>query len=113
MCDRSAVMADGNVFRLVEEVLSPVSAFLDGLFYAGALYGATSILNFSWQCLKGVRTYFFPFGRFSRREMVKEFGKWALITGGTSGIGLAFAHEVCICSFSGVWCKLNYSSPKS
>lgn len=89
-------MADGNIFRLVEEVLSPVSACLDGLFYAGALYGARNILNFSWQCLKGVRTYFVPFRSFSQRDMVKEFGKWALITGGTSGIGLAFAHEVCI-----------------
>ncbi len=87
-------MADGTVIKIVEGVLSPVSALLDGLFYAGALYGIKTIVKFSWKCMKGLRTYFVPYGRLSSRDLANELGKWALIAGGTSGIGLAFAHEV-------------------
>lgn len=91
-------MADGNVIKLVEGILSPVSALLDGLFYAGALYGIKSTAELSWRCLQGLKTYFIPFQRLSNRDLSNEFGKWALISGGTSGIGLAFAHEVSISS---------------
>ncbi len=87
-------MADGTVLKLLESVLSPMSALLDGLFYAGALHGGKIFLKFTWTCVKGLRTYFIPYGRLSRRDLASELGKWALIAGGTSGIGLAFAHEV-------------------
>lgn len=87
-------MADGNVIKLVEGVLSPVAALLDGLFYAGALYGAKGIIKWSWRIGKGLRTYFIPFGRLTNGNLSKILGKWVLIAGGTSGIGLAFAHEV-------------------
>lgn len=80
--------------KLVEGVLSPVSTLLDVLFSVGALYGAKTIAKFSWKFMKGLRTYFIPFGRLSRKDLSSELGKWALIAGGTSGIGLAFAHEV-------------------
>jgi len=89
-------MADGNVIRLVEGVLAPVSTVLDTLFYAGALYGVKVIAQHTWNCVRGLRTYFLPFGRMSNGDMTKTLGKWALIAGGTSGIGMAFAHEVII-----------------
>ena len=91
---QSAKMGDGHVFQLVEEVLRPVQTAIDTLFYAGVLYGATRCAAFFKTAVKGVRTYFIPLGSYKRCDLSKRFGKWAVITCGTSGIGMAYAHEV-------------------
>lgn len=87
-------MSDGHVFKLVEELFRPVESFLDGLFYTGVLYGAIHLTAVIKNASKGVRTYLLPLGNYSKRDLPKTFGKWAVITCGTSGIGVAFAHEV-------------------
>ena len=87
-------MADGHVFQLVEEVLKPVQTALDTLFYAGVLYGTVRFSIFLKKIAKGVRTYFVPLGNYNKSDLSKKFGKWAVITCGTSGIGMAYAHEV-------------------
>lgn len=89
-------MGDGHVFQLVEEVLRPVQTALDTLFYAGVLYGATRFSIFLKNVATGVRTYFIPLGSYKKSDLPKKFGKWAVITCGTSGIGMAYAHEVSI-----------------
>ncbi len=89
-------MGDGHVFQLVEEVLRPVQTAIDTLFYAGVLYGATRLSIFFKTVVKGVRTYLLPLGSYKRSDLSKRFGKWAVITCGTSGIGMAYAHEVSI-----------------
>ena len=87
-------MADGNVFQLVEELFGPVQAALDNLFYAGVLYGASRLTVLLRDIVTSIRTYIIPLGNYSKCDLSKTFGKWAVITCGTSGIGLAFAHEV-------------------
>lgn len=88
-------MADGNVFRLVSAVLGHMDTVLDYLFYAGVAYGIRIVSRTVAHACSGVRTYFIPFGRIREDEDISEkYGKWAVITGGTSGIGLAYAHEV-------------------
>eukprot|EP00731_Ephydatia_muelleri_P030470 Em0021g993a len=62
---------------------------LDCAFYLGVAYGIKQLAAFSWRLVAGVRTYFLPYGRCS----VEKFGKWAVITGATSGIGQAYAEE--------------------
>ena len=89
-------MGDGHVFQLVEEVLKPVQTALDTLFYAGVLYGATGFSIFLKKVANGIRTYFIPFGSYKRSDLSKRFGKWAVITCGTSEIGMAYAHEVSV-----------------
>ena len=66
-----------NVLLLAEELFRPLSATLDYLFYAGALYGARHVFGFVSDCVRGLRTFFVPFGRRCRLDLTKEFGKWA------------------------------------
>lgn len=87
-------MADGSIFELVSGVLGPLDRFLDYLFYAGVLYGSRNLARLAIQACKGVRTYFIPIGRAVDGDLCTKYGKWAVITGGTTGIGLAYAHEV-------------------
>ena len=87
-------MADGSVFELVRGILGPLDRFLDYLFYAGVLYGSRSIGRLLARTCRGFRTYFIPIGRVSKQELRQTYGKWAVITGGTTGIGVAYAHEV-------------------
>ena len=89
-------MADGHVFQLVEEVLRPAQTALDTLFYAGVLYGAARCSIFLKNVARGVRTYFVPLGSYKTSDLSKKFGKWAVITCGTSGVGVAYAHEVSV-----------------
>lgn len=89
-------MADGHVFLLVEYVLNPVETTLNTLFYVGVLYGAVRFASFLRNIAKGVRTYFVPLGSYNKCDLSKKFGKWAVITCGTSEIGEAYAHEVSI-----------------
>lgn len=71
-----AVNGDSVLF-LAQELFRPLNASLDYLFYAGALYGARHVLSFVGDCMRGLRTYFIPFGRCCRSDLTKEFGKWA------------------------------------
>jgi hypothetical protein len=84
-------MADGNVVELVHGVLGRMERFLDYLFYAGVFYGARNFARLVFRACGGIRTYF---GRASDEDICQKYGKWAVITGGTTGIGLAYAHEV-------------------
>lgn len=86
-------MADGGVIELVGGILAPMDRLLDYIFYAGALYGARSVARLVLGACSGIRTYFIPYGRASDEDISKKYGKWAVITGGTAGIGLAYAHE--------------------
>ena len=87
-------MADGHVFQLVEELFRPVETAINSVFYAGVLYGAGQLAVFSRDVVNAVRTYFLPLGNYNRCDWPRTFGRWAVIICGTSGIGIAFAHEV-------------------
>lgn len=98
-------MADGNVFELFRGVMGSLDRFLDYLFYAGAMYGARALAKLVVRTGEGLRVYFLPVGRASDQDLSEKYGKWAVITGGTSGIGLAYAHEVRKMDL------INYSTP--
>lgn len=89
-------MANGHVFQLVEELFRPVETAIDSAFYAGVLYGAGRFAVFLRDVVNAVRTYFLPLGNYNKCDWPRTFGRWAVITCGTSGIGIAFAHEVSV-----------------
>ena len=113
-------MNGDSVLLLVDELLRPWR-ILDVAFYAGSLYGVYKLTTFAFKVIKGVRTYFIPAGRAANSDLSQTFGKWAglcaaslvvknpylfhsacflftdaVVTGATSALGLAFAHEVCL-----------------
>ena len=84
---------------------------VEGAFLTGVACATYKLSKMLISLLKGFRTYFFPFGRAINSNLTERFGTWAgenkirqnitsrclctiVITGGTSPIGLAFAHEV-------------------
>ncbi|XP_078389891.1 hydroxysteroid (20-beta) dehydrogenase 2 isoform X1 [Cetorhinus maximus] len=60
-----------------------------------ALIGTVTCLyyfaRYSWELLVGIRTY--VLARFWRINLI-SYGEWAVVTGATSGIGKAYAHEL-------------------
>lgn len=87
-------MTDGNVFELYRSVVGSLDRYLDYIFYGGAIYCAGVVTRLVIGTFGGLRTYFVPLGRVSDEDLSTKYGKWVVITGGTSGIGLAYAHEV-------------------
>ncbi|XP_078056926.1 very-long-chain 3-oxoacyl-CoA reductase-like [Mustelus asterias] len=49
------------------------------------------LVKYSWEILVGIRLY--VLARFWRVNL-KSYGEWAVVTGATSGIGKAYAHEL-------------------
>ncbi|XP_078283760.1 hydroxysteroid (20-beta) dehydrogenase 2 isoform X2 [Rhinoraja longicauda] len=57
----------------------------------GALTCLYYLVKFSWKLLLGIRIY--VLSKFWRADLT-YFGEWAVVTGATSGIGKAYAHEL-------------------
>ncbi|KAK1153557.1 very-long-chain 3-oxoacyl-CoA reductase-B isoform X2 [Acipenser oxyrinchus oxyrinchus] len=57
----------------------------------GAVMFALYAVKYSWAILRGVRIYILSE---IWKVDVSKFGKWAVVTGATSGIGKAYAHEL-------------------
>ena len=85
---------DGDVREVVRLLLQPLDRFLDYLFYAGVAYAVKNSAGILHQCWRGFRTYLVPLCRLTEKKLSVQYGKWAVITGGTTPLGLAYAHEV-------------------
>lgn len=65
-------------------------AWSQGLTYLGAFTAAYITIRFTYGVLRGVRMYLLSS---IWRTDLKAYGEWAVVTGATSGIGKAYAHE--------------------
>ncbi|XP_078525513.1 very-long-chain 3-oxoacyl-CoA reductase-A-like [Lissotriton helveticus] len=65
-------------------------AWSQGLAYLGACTAAYITLRFTCAVLRGVRMYLLSS---VWKTDLKAYGEWAVVTGATSGIGKAYAHE--------------------
>ena len=70
--------------------------------YAGILFLATIgvifvfkfLFNICIDILEGFRTYVLPMVKAKKDNFVKKYGRWAVVTGCTQGIGKAYAMEL-------------------
>ncbi|KAG8193683.1 hypothetical protein JTE90_024045 [Oedothorax gibbosus] len=68
-------------FRVCEDILAIV----------GLIYVSKTAFSLTWNVLQGLRTHILS--RFRSLDLTR-FGKWAVVTGGTDGIGKAYAREL-------------------
>jgi short-subunit dehydrogenase len=59
----------------------------------GLLYTSKKFVDITWTLLNGIRVHFLS--RMCRRvDYIKQYGRWAVVTGCTDGVGKAYAKEL-------------------
>ncbi|XP_060644271.2 inactive hydroxysteroid dehydrogenase-like protein 1 [Anolis sagrei] len=81
---------------LLREIGRSCSSYIETLALVGAFYIAKTCLSLLGDAYTLIRVHFVP--RLLRKaDFVKLYGKWAIVTGCTSGIGKAYADELASC----------------
>ncbi|KAJ6666180.1 hypothetical protein lerEdw1_001085 [Lerista edwardsae] len=78
---------------LLREVGRTCSSYMEMLAFIGALYVAKTCLTFANDTYTLIRLHFIP-KLVRRADLIKLYGKWAVVTGCTSGIGKSYAKEL-------------------
>lgn len=76
---------------LFKEINRRLKLYEEILAIVGLCYISRKVLLFSWKVLKSFRVFFLS--RIFRSDL-KKYGKWAVITGATDGIGKAYGREL-------------------
>lgn len=78
---------------LLREIGRTCNCYMETLALIGALYTAKMCITFVNDTYTLIRLHFIP--RLVRKaDLVKLYGQWAVVTGGTSGIGKYYAKEL-------------------
>ncbi|XP_076323228.1 inactive hydroxysteroid dehydrogenase-like protein 1 isoform X1 [Tachypleus tridentatus] len=75
----------------IREVLHHIEGYEGILAIVGSLFIGKVIISIVWNLFQGLFTYCFSF---MRLQYFKKFGKWAVVTGGTDGIGKEYCREL-------------------
>ncbi|KFO73388.1 Hydroxysteroid dehydrogenase-like 1 [Cuculus canorus] len=87
-------MAAVDHFHLLyREISRSCSVYLEALALVGAWYTVRKCVSLAVDTYSMLRLHFIPkLG--GKIDLVKQYGKWAVITGSTDGIGKAYAEEL-------------------
>ncbi|XP_076347340.1 inactive hydroxysteroid dehydrogenase-like protein 1 [Tachypleus tridentatus] len=80
-----------QAIHLIQEVGRQLKRCQELLAVVGLLYASKTTLTFAWKVFQGFRIYFIA--RLSQQDF-KRYGNWAVVTGGTDGIGKAYCREL-------------------
>jgi len=81
-----------NMLMLVNQIFKDISFFNQQVTNLLALVGACYALRYSFTSFKQLGQGLLSIGSaFKAKSLIKNYGRWALITGPTSGVGKAFA----------------------
>lgn len=86
-------MSVDSVSYLVQNLFDPWTVrVVDWLFYAGVAVGVSKVAQGVYSLVPGIYTYFYP--KLRPLSLTEKYGRWAVVTGATSSLGIAFAKEV-------------------
>ncbi|NWX88845.1 HSDL1 protein, partial [Nothoprocta ornata] len=78
---------------LYREIGRTCSFYVEALAIVGAWYAARKCVSFALNSYSLLRLHFLP-KVVGEIDLVKRYGKWAVVTGNTDGIGKAYAEEL-------------------
>lgn len=81
----------GYIFQLIRDIDPKLRIVIDTFTLLGFIYSTRVVLSLLTTTLSGFRIHLWS--RVWKLNLAKRYGKWALITGATDGIGLEYARE--------------------
>ncbi|XP_045149661.1 inactive hydroxysteroid dehydrogenase-like protein 1 isoform X1 [Echinops telfairi] len=88
-----AMAAVDSFYLLYREIARSCNCYLEALALVGAWYTARKSITVVCDFYSLVRLHFVP--RLVRRaDLVKQYGRWAVVSGAAGGIGKAYAEEL-------------------
>ncbi|KAK2157386.1 hypothetical protein LSH36_193g15007 [Paralvinella palmiformis] len=84
--------ADRLIDEVFRETVHLFSTARDGLAIIGAFYVVKKVINISYNVFSMIKIH--VMSRIFRVDLKEKYGPWAVVTGCTSGIGLAFCEEL-------------------
>nr|XP_025957891.1 inactive hydroxysteroid dehydrogenase-like protein 1 isoform X1 [Dromaius novaehollandiae] len=88
-----AMAAVDRFSLLYREIGRACDFYIEALVIAGAWYTATKCISFAVKTYSLLRLHFLP-KLVGKIDLVKQYGRWAVVTGSTDGIGKAYAEEL-------------------
>lgn len=86
-----AVAVDSAKY-LIDEFLPILKRIEEAFALVGICYAGSVTVSFLWKVTKGVRVHFWS--KLWKKDLVGKYGKWAVVTGSTDGIGKGYAKEL-------------------
>ncbi|XP_043937877.1 inactive hydroxysteroid dehydrogenase-like protein 1 [Protopterus annectens] len=82
-----------SFYLLYREVARTCHCYVEALAVVGAWYTARKTIGFLCDSYSLIRLHFIP-GLISRTDLLKQYGKWAIVNGAADSIGKAYAEEL-------------------
>ena len=85
-------MAVDRADLLIDQIIRSCRPLRDAVIAIGLFYSVKNVLKLAYQLTHGTKA--FGLSLFRRPCFVKDYGQWAIVTGCTQGIGLAYTKEL-------------------
>nr|KAF6406917.1 hydroxysteroid dehydrogenase like 1 [Molossus molossus] len=82
-----------SFYLLYREIARSCNCYMEALALVGAWYTARKSITVVCDFYSLIRLHFVP-RLVSRADLIKQYGKWAVVSGATDGIGRAYAEEL-------------------
>nr|KAF6410056.1 hydroxysteroid dehydrogenase like 1 [Rousettus aegyptiacus] len=82
-----------SFYLLYREIARSCNCYMEALALVGAWYTARKSITVVCDFYSLIRLHFVP-RLVSRADLIKQYGRWAVVSGATDGIGRAYAEEL-------------------